>query len=447
VSVRERIAVVGAGYVGLVTAAGFAKLGSTVELVEIDEEKLAALGAGRSPIYEPGLQELLDEVGERLVLRRSLAELAEAVRLVFVAVGTPPTAAGDADLTAVHGVVEELARTTPPGLARAVVMKSTVPCGTGEAVLRHLAEVGSDLAYVSCPEFLREGSALTDFFNPDRVVVGHRGDWAGEAVVSLYGPILEGGVPLVSTDIASAEMIKLAANAFLAAKISFINEIANVCEEAGADVLEVARGMGLDKRIGTAFLRAGLGYGGSCFTKDVSALKLLASNSGYHFQLLAAVTEVNELQKRRALGKLRRYLGSLFGKRVALLGLAFKPHTDDLRGAASVVLAERLLGEGAQVSAYDPVANGRARALLPKVRYADDPYEALRGADAAVLVTEWPQLLELDWQRAAAEMAGRYILDGRNALDPAKVIEAGLLYEGIGRPQVGALTGVGKEVG
>jgi UDPglucose 6-dehydrogenase len=253
---------------------------------------------------------------------------------------------------------------------------------------------------------------------------------AAEGVADIYAPL---GAEIVHTDLASAEMIKLASNAFLATKISFINEIANVCEEVGADVDEVARGMGLDQRIGHSFLRAGIGYGGSCFPKDVSALKMLAGNSGYHFQLLNAVIEVNELQKRRVVGKLQKHLGSLLGKRVALLGLAFKPETDDMREASSLVLAARLQGEGAEVVAYDPIAAGRARELLASVRFHDSALAALEGADAAVLVTEWPEFRALDWAAAAAAMARPLLIDGRNYLDPETLSAAGFEYEGIGR--------------
>ena len=266
--------------------------------------------------------------------------------------------------------------------------------------------------------------------NPDRVVIGDHGGWAGDAVAELYAPL---DAPVVRTDIASAEMVKLASNAFLATKISFINEIANVCEETGADVVEVARGMGLDDRIGAKFLQAGIGFGGSCFPKDVDALKQLAGNSGYHFQLLTSVIEVNELQKRRVVGKLQRHLGSLAGRRVALLGLAFKPDTDDMREASSLVLTARLLADGASVSAYDPVAEQQARELMSGITYAASPLEALAGADAAVLVTEWRELVGLDWGEVAAAMAGDLVIDGRNALDPVAVRAAGLQYEGIGR--------------
>jgi len=293
------------------------------------------------------------------------------------------------------------------------------------------AEQGkAGLGYVSCPEFLREGSAVGDFLHPDRVVVGDNRDWAGDAVVELYAPLQ---APLVRTDVASAEMVKLASNAFLATKISFINEIANVCEETGADVVEVARGMGLDERIGPRFLQAGIGFGGSCFPKDVDALKQLAGNSGYHFQLLTAVIEVNELQKRRVIGKLHKHLGALNGKRVALFGLAFKPDTDDMREASSLVLSARLIADGAEVSAYDPVAEEQAGKLMSSITLADSALAAARGADAVVLVTEWPEFVELDWQLIAGAMSGNLVIDGRNALDPDAVRGAGLVYEGIGR--------------
>ncbi len=310
-------------------------------------------------------------------------------------------------------------------------MKSTVPCGTGASLQRVFGEQGKQgLGYVSCPEFLKEGSAVQDFLHPDRVVVGDDDGWAGDAVVALYAPL---DAPLVRTDVASAEMVKLASNAFLATKISFINEIANVCEETGADVVEVARGMGLDDRIGSKFLQAGIGFGGSCFPKDVDALKQLAGNSGYHFQLLTAVIEVNELQKRRVIGKLQKHLGGLAGKRVALLGLAFKPNTDDMREASSLVLSARLQADGAIVTACDPVAEEQARAMVSGLAFADSPLDAVAGADAVVLVTEWPEFVELDWKHVAGAMAGELVVDGRNALDPHAIRAAGLVYEGIGR--------------
>ena len=370
---REPVAVIGTGYVGLVTAAGFAELGNEVWCVDIDADKVAQLQRGEVPIYEPGLAESIARSASRVNFSTELAPALEHSRLLFVAVGTPPTYSGDADLSSVHAVVDSM----PASDGHALVMKSTVPVGTGAAIRRVLDERGkSGFSYVSCPEFLKEGSALEDFRHPDRVVVGDVGDWAGDAVVELYAPL---GVPLVRTDIASAEMIKLAANAFLATKISFINEIANVSELTGADVLEVARGIGLDTRIGPHFLRPGIGFGGSCFPKDVSALKQLAGNSGYHFQLLTAVIEVNELQKRRVIAKLQKHLGTLVGKTVALLGLAFKANTDDMREASSLVLAARLQADGARVRAYDPVAEGEARKLMTGVEFAASALEAVAG--------------------------------------------------------------------
>jgi UDPglucose 6-dehydrogenase len=416
--------VIGVGWVGLVTAACFADLGHRVVARDILPEKVAALTRGETTIHEPGLGELLARNAKRLTFTTDMAELLGAARLLFVCVDTPPTRSGDADLSRVRSVVEELRADTD----HVLIMKSTVPAGTGETIRRDLPGV----AYVSCPEFLKEGSAVADFMHPDRVVIGaDPGDEAaGDAVAALYEPL---GGEIVRTDVPSAEMIKLASNAFLATKISFVNEIANVCEEVGADVGEVARGMGLDQRIGPSFLRAGIGYGGSCFPKDVSALKMLAGNTGYHFQLLNAVIEVNELQKRRVVQKLLSHLGSLVGRRVALLGLAFKPDTDDMREASSLVLAARLQGEGAEVVAYDPVAAEAARDLLEGVELRDSALEALDGADAAVLVTEWPEFAELDWVQAAGRMARPLLIDGRNFLDATALRDAGFEYEGIGR--------------
>ena len=615
---KQPIGVIGVGWVGLVTATCFAELGHPVVALDIVEAKIEALRRGEAPIHEPGLDELLTRNAERLTFTTSMDEVLAGSRLLFCCVDTPPTYSGDADLSRVRAVVEKL----PPGGEHALVMKSTVPSGTGAAIRRDKP----DLAYVSCPEFLKEGSAVEDFMHPDRVVVGADpgSEWAANAVEDVYRPL---GGELVRTDVASAEMIKLASNAFLATKISFINEIANVCEQTGADVTEVARGMGLDQRIGSSFLNAGIGYGGSCFAgdqevwvrrggedpsrvpfdrlwsetrdrgdafevlswmpgepdvdwlpaavvtarhhsgellridvasghstlvtpdhpflaldgkspaagitlardltqdhslptaeagssfdalgthgylfgthgyppereggaavrdrvtrragvawhevvrveakpfrgtvyslevpkshtivvndgliahncfpKDVSALKQLAGNTGYHFQLLNAVIEVNELQKRRVIAKLEKHLGSLVDKKIALLGLAFKPNTDDMREASSLVLASRLEGEGASVSAYDPIAEDAASGLLPSVEMSDSAEAALAGADAAVLVTEWPEFAELDWAALAGNMANPLIVDGRNFLDADALRAAGFTYEGIGRPNGG----------
>jgi UDPglucose 6-dehydrogenase len=411
----------------LVTAACFAELGHDVRVRDIVAEKVDALSRGEVPIYEPGLSEMLARNAERLHYTTDMGDVLPNAELLFCCVDTPPTYSGDADLSAVNAVVASM----PPSDRHALVMKSTVPVGTGRNIKRIFAEQGKEgFRYVSCPEFLKEGTAVADFLNPDRVVVGDDADWAGDAVVELYAPLKS---ELVRTDIASAEMVKLASNAFLATKISFINEIANVCEETGADVIEVAKGMGLDDRIGPKFLQAGVGFGGSCFPKDVNALKQLAGNSGYHFQLLNAVIEVNELQKRRVIGKLEKHLGSLVGKKIALLGLAFKPNTDDMREATSLVLSARLQAAGARVSAFDPVAEEEARKLIRGVDFADTALDAVAGADAVVLVTEWQEFRELDYQAVADAMEGTLVIDGRNALDPAGVAGAGLVYEGIGR--------------
>jgi UDP-glucose 6-dehydrogenase len=621
------IGVIGVGWVGLVTAGCFADLGHDVWCRDIDTAKLAALREGKVPFYEPGLQELVERNVERLHFQDELPPVLEHARLLFVCVDTPPTYSGDADLSRVEAVVEEL----PDSAEHTMVMKSTVPCGTGANIRRRLGELGKgSLGYAANPEFRQEGSAVADFMQPDRVVIGSESpsDRIGDALQRLYEPL---GCPIVRTDVASAEMIKLASNAFLATKISFINEIANVCEELGADVSEVASGMGLDPRIGGTFLQAGIGYGGSClvgdelllvrvdgqeetrrtfrqlfdshdenaivgperaalviphdvevlawregspgaefrqvstitrrhfsgkgvevvaqggrrvrctpdhpfvvrregvtalvqaqelrigdqlpavfleqsqpggintdeqllfakaaaeaviapmvslslpvdwcpigglhrfhldddvyslevpsahtfvangpgglvvhncFPKDVSALKQLAGNSGYHFQLLTAVIEVNELQKRRVVNKLKRHLGSLIGKRIALLGLAFKPNTDDMREASSVVLAARLEAEGAIVGAYDPVAEDRAREMLPGVQMFDTAMDAIEGANAVVIVTEWPEFADLDLAEVRRRMADPVIVDGRNMLSAEAAHSAGLVYEGIGR--------------
>jgi UDPglucose 6-dehydrogenase len=429
----SRIAVFGAGYVGLVTGACFADLGHEVVVRDILPERIEELLAGRLPIHEPGLEDLLTRSGERLTFTLDVREALDGAEFAFVAVGTPPTYSGDADLSAVWTVVDEL-----PRLERALtlVMKSTVPVGTGDKVRANLDARGlTGIGYVSNPEFLAEGTAVSDFTRPDRVVVGAFEAEHAARVAALYDGI---ETTIVTTDVASAEMIKLAANAFLTTRISFINEIANVCELVGADVMDVARGVGLDHRLGSHFLRAGVGWGGSCFGKDVSALKQLAGNSGYHFQLLSAVIEVNELQKRRVAAKLEKHLGKLRDRCIAVLGLAFKPGTDDLRDAPSLVLASRLLAEGADVRAWDPVAD--ASHLLHGVTFCDSYLEAVQGADAAVIVTEWPELVGLLAPETRDAMRNPLIVDGRNLLDPAAARAAGFRYEGVGRPSPSSQT-------
>jgi UDPglucose 6-dehydrogenase len=423
----SKVGIFGAGWVGVVTAAGFAELGHEIVVRDIQEQKIDALREGRLPFHEPGLAELVERNRERLSFTHAATEAAAGADFLYVCVGTPSTYAGDADLSAVWSVLDDL----PELSGRPVlVVKSTVPVGTGEKIRAALDARGLEhVGYASNPEFLSEGTAVRDFMSPDRIVIGAFEESDGDRVEQLHEKL---DVPVVRADVASAEMIKLAANAFLMTRISFINEIANVSELVGADVQEVARGVGLDHRLGPHFLRAGIGYGGSCFPKDASALKQLASNSGYHFQLLSAVIEVNELQKRRVVAKLQKHLGKLRGKRVALLGLAFKPNTDDMREAPSIVLASRLLAEGAEVRGWDPVA--QPGDLMQGVEICATVADVVRDADAAVIVTEWEELRGLATPEIRASMRNPLIIDGRNLLDPDEVRQAGFGYEGIGRP-------------
>jgi UDPglucose 6-dehydrogenase len=422
----SKVGIFGAGWVGLVTGVCFAELGHDVVVRDVIPEKVESLRRGVVPFFEDDVPELLTRNRDRLTFTLDAGDIS-GCDFLFVCVDTPPTESGDADLSRVWTVIDDL-----PALdgKPVLVMKSTVPVGTGEKVRAGLDQRGLEhVGYVANPEFLAEGKAVSDFMKPDRIVIGSFAGEDAERVARLYASL---AAPIVSCDVNSAEMIKLAANAFLMTRISFINEIANVCEATGADVVKVAEGVGLDHRLGPYFLRAGIGYGGSCFPKDSLALKQLASNSGYHFQLLSAVIEVNELQKRRVIGKLKRHLGrQLRGKTVALLGLAFKPHTDDMREAPSIVLASRLLAEGVEVRAWDPVADG---AKLPAgVEVVSSVADAVRAADAAVIVTEWPELKALASPETLAAMANPLIIDGRNLLDPEETRRAGFTYEGVGR--------------
>src|SRR4051812_28288534 len=420
------IGVFGAGWVGLLPGGCCAGPGQGVWGRAGGRAGTAARRGGRMPFHEPDLPDVLARNRERIRYTLDPGDLADADAL-FVCVQTPPTYSGDADLSFVWSALDDLPRVDR---RQVLVMKSTVPVGTGEKVRAALEARGlTNVGYVSNPEFLAEGHAVRDFLAPDRIVIGAFADEDGAGVEALYSRI---AAPVVRTDVASAEMIKLAANAFLMTRISFINEIANVCEAVGADVVEVAQGVGLDHRLGPHFLQAGIGYGGSCFPKDSLALKQLASNSGYHFQLLAAVIEVNELQKRRVIQKLQKHLGRLRGKKVALLGLAFKAGTDDMREAPSLVLASRLLAEGAEVRAWDPVA--RPGELIKGAVLHETVADAVRGADAAVIVTEWDELRGVASKEVRDAMARPLIIDGRNLLDPAAVRAAGFAYEGIGRP-------------
>ena len=453
------VVVVGTGYVGLATGASLAHVGHRVTCLDNNQERVAGLREGRVPFYEPGLEELIAKSAGRLKFAGSerLTEVIRGSDVLFVAVGTPQGGDGSADLSNVADVARAIGRalggSTPRELPLVVVNKSTVPVGSAYYVSTLVEDgvdeaggEGAEFRVASNPEFLREGSAVHDSLFPDRVVVGTDSREALDALRTLYTPIVEQSfptewdprpkvaVPFVTTDLTSAEMINYAANAFLVTKISFINEVANLCELVGADVSEVAYGLGLDNRVGSRFLSAGLGWGGSCLPKDVAALMATAREYEYETTLLDAAATVNERQRRRVIHKLQRDLHSLKGRRVALLGLSFKPNTDDLRGAPSLTIAGALHSLGAKVVGYDPVAGKAATKLTPDIQAVFDPYKALEGAHAAVVVTEWEEVRDLDPKKAASLMRDpKLIVDGRNALDAAASREAGLLYRGFGR--------------
>ncbi|MGD0834035.1 MAG: UDP-glucose/GDP-mannose dehydrogenase family protein [Candidatus Dormibacteria bacterium] len=428
------VCVVGAGYVGLVTAVGLADLGREVRLVEIDADRRAAVAAGICPIHEPGLDSLLAQVvaAGRLRAVETMREGVEGAGIVMVAVGTPPTPDGEADLTQVHQAVGEALLHAAPDVV--IAIKSTIPPGSTRALAAATAR--KDVAFVMCPEFLREGSALHDFRNPSRIVVGGEDPRARQRVAALFDGLVTVHLLCDST---SAELIKYGSNAFLATKISFINEMAQLCELTGADIDQVADGMGLDPRVGRSFLSAGLGWGGSCFPKDVRALETSAGYHGQSFWLLKAAIEVNNQQRRRFITKLRDGLGgTIQGHRVAILGLAFKPFTDDLRQAPALDIIRHLQGLGAHVVATDPVAIPNARPMLPRIELVDDPYEAVTGSDAVCLVTEWPEYRELDWARVVSLMRGRLVVDGRNCLDGELIAARGGVYLSMGRRAMAA---------
>ncbi|MEU4876981.1 UDP-glucose/GDP-mannose dehydrogenase family protein [Streptomyces sp. NPDC021608] len=424
----RNIAVFGAGYIGLVTAACFAHLGHKVTVRDIQSERIRLLQAGDVPIYEPGLGELLAEHKELLTFTLDAAEAVNDAHIAYICVDTPPTASGDADLSRVWSVIDSLR-----GAAHlaAVVVKSTVPVGTGARVRTALDDAGlSHVGYASNPEFTAEGRAVADFLHPDRLVIGTDDPGTAQLLTDLHAGI-DG--PVQTMDVASAEMVKLASNALLATKITFINEIATVCEATGADVTRVADAVGLDHRLGRHFLNAGLGYGGSCFPKDSRALRAMASNSGYSFQLLNAVIEVNDLQPRRAVQRLKTELGTLRDKRIALLGMTFKAGTDDMREAPSTVLASRLLAEGATLTCWDPMARPEDTEPWNQAERRNTVTEALTGADAAIIVTEWPELLDTDWETAQHLMRTAVLFDGRNLLDPDAMAHAGYTCLTVGR--------------
>ena len=431
------ICVVGTGYVGLVTGAVFADLGNDVVCVDKVAAKIQGLQAGRMPIYEPGLEEMVARnVGDgRLAFTVDLPAAVRQADVIFIAVGTPSRDNGETDLSQVETVAADIGRAMDR--YKVVVNKSTVPVGTGELVREVIAGNQPrpvDFDVVSNPEFLREGSAIEDTLRPDRIVIGAPNQQVAMTLVELYAPLER---PMIITDLPSAEVIKYASNAFLAAKISFINAIANICEAAGADVGQVTKGMGLDSRIGPAFLQAGLGYGGSCFPKDVDSLIHTAARLGYDFKLLRSVLEINRERATLLLEAMRKALGPLDGKAVAILGLAFKPNTDDMREARSVEVIGLLRAAGAAVRVYDPVATDNARPLLPAdVAFCASPYEAADGADAVVLVTEWNEFRFLNLERLRAALRRPVIFDGRNLWEPERMRRLGFEYHSVGRKPV-----------
>ncbi len=430
----SNITVVGVGYVGLVTGTCFADLGNRVICLDIQEERIANLKKGIMPIYEPGLEEMvLRNVRQgRLSFTTSYEEGMKEAEFVFIAVGTPSDVDGEADLQYVRAAAESIAEVMDHPLI--IVNKSTVPVGTGDWVadiIKAKQKVPIPFSVVSCPEFLREGSAISDFMNPDRIILGSLDREAANRVAELHLPLR---TTIMVTDLRTAEMIKYASNAFLATKISFINEIATICEALGADVKEVAAGMGYDKRIGRHFLDAGLGWGGSCFPKDVKALAHMAHEKGRHPQLLRAVMDINADQRRDVIAKLKGVLGDLRGKTVGLLGLAFKPNTDDMRDAPSIEIAQMLLSKGAVVKGYDPVARAQAARMMPaSVLLTETAYECAAGADAVIIVTEWNEFKQLDLATLKERMKQPVIIDARNIYEPAVMKEMGFIYRGIGR--------------
>ena len=428
------ICVIGTGYVGLVTGCVFSDLGNEVICVDNNPDKVAMLNRGEMPIYEPGLEEMVKRNVEdgRLHFSGELGQAVEASDVVFICVGTPPLENGDPDMTYIKSAAIGVAKAL--NSYKVIVNKSTVPVGTGEMVREIIIANRNrnvDFDVVSNPEFLREGSAIKDTFEPDRIVIGAPTQVVAMKILELYAPLER---PMIITDVASAEMIKYASNAFLATKISFINSVANICDAVGADVMQVIKGMGYDHRIGAAFLNAGLGYGGSCFPKDSSALARTAEKNGYDFKLLKAVMEVNKEQPEKFVDKMRAALGGSFkDKKVGMLGLAFKPNTDDLRDAKSIEIIGKLLAEGAIVKAYDPIAIENAKSIYPQISYPVNAYDTAEGVDVLVIVTEWNEFKQLNMERIRNSMRRPLIFDGRNIYDPMKLRRMGFEYHCIGR--------------
>ncbi len=431
------ICVIGTGYVGLVTGTCFADFGVNVSCVDKDSSKIDSLKQGEIPIYEPGLKELLDKnVSQgRLAFTTDLAEGIKKSLVIFIAVGTPPKEDGSADLT----YIEEVARAIAKNLNgyKVIVTKSTVPVGTGkliEDIISKEQTGGHNFDIASNPEFLREGSAIEDFMRPDRVVIGAKSQQAVAILKDLYSPLYLIETPFVITNIETAELIKYASNAFLATKVSFINEMANICERAGGDVHMVAKGMGLDKRIGSKFLHPGPGYGGSCFPKDTLAINSIAKGLGYDFKIVGAVIDANHRQRELMVAKIRTAAGGLKGKTIAALGLAFKPNTDDIRDSPALYIVERLVEEGASVRAYDPAAMDNTKAVLKKgVTYCVDSYEAAAGSDCLVILTEWNQFRKLEFSKIKGLLKSPCVIDLRNIYDPMQMKAQGFTYVSVGR--------------
>ncbi|MGI6296201.1 MAG: UDP-glucose dehydrogenase family protein [Armatimonadota bacterium] len=431
------LCVIGTGYVGLVTGTVFADLGNNVVCCDHDATKIDMLKRGEMPIYEPGLEEMVKRNVEdnRLSFSTDLDKAVRDSEVVFIAVGTPTGNDGYADLSAVKDVAKVIARNLDR--YKVIVNKSTVPVGTGDLV-REIIDINKvrphvEFDVVSNPEFLREGNAINDTLQPDRIVIGAPSQNVAMRILELYAPLER---PMIITDVHSAEMIKYASNAFLATKISFINAIANICEMANADVVQVAKGMGMDTRIGHQFLNAGLGYGGSCFGKDTSCLVSTATKLGYDFQLLSSVIDINANQPTRFTDRLKNVLGSLEGKTIAVLGLAFKPNTDDLRDAKSLQVIANLLADGATVRAYDPIAMPNTKRIYPQITYCENAYQTAEGADALLIITEWNEFKYLDLARVKEMMSQPIIFDGRNIYDPERMRRIGFDYYCIGRPAV-----------
>ena len=430
------ICVIGTGYVGLVTGSCFAEFGLNVTCVDNDEQKIALLQKGTSPIFEPGLEEMVKRnLREgRLFFTTEIDKAVEKSLVIFITVGTPPKKDGSVDMT----YIDEVARKIGENLNgyKVIATKSTVPVGTGERIRKVIQQyerkkVNFDI--VSNPEFLREGAAIEDFMRPNRVVIGAASEQAMAIMKDLYSPLYLIEAPFVITNIETAEMIKYASNAFLATKVSFINEIANICEKVGADVNVVAKGMGLDQRIGSKFLHAGPGYGGSCFPKDTLGIAKIAEKYGYRFEIVRSVMKVNEKQKERMVAKVKEALGNLKGKTIAVLGLSFKPNTDDMREAPSLKIISSLQREGAKIRAYDPKAMEVARKIFKKIEYGKDPYDVAKGSDALLIITEWNQFRNLDLKRLQKMMKSPVFLDFRNIYEPAKMREMGFKYFAVGR--------------